>query len=279
MLTTYFDDSGTHDASDVILWSGLCGNQYQWEYLNKRWRQKLFQPSPGKPEIHKFHRTDCHNSTNEFAGWSRTATDFLVRELADIIIESGVWNRGCAVSRRDWDELVKGDYQIAWGDAEQHCIMMCFDMAVAWAKEHTTDGHMAFVFDNRPHRNAQVEKMFNIYRRAHYQERRPEIESITFTSSARFLPLQAADLLAWEQYRYMLDFLNSGSDLNTPKSRPLQRVLDTGRMDIRIRNRTEIQRMLAGPHGNPERVAKIARQMEMDFRGDPTELPPSLKKK
>jgi hypothetical protein len=265
MLTTYFDDSGTHDSSEVVLWSGLCGTEDQWAFLNDRWRRKLLNPSPGKIEISKFHRTDCHNSLNEFAGWSRTATDFLVQELADIIIEAGVWNRGCAVSRRDWDELVNGDYRIAWGDAEQHCIMFCFDGAVQWAKDHTKDEHMAFVFDSRPHRNAQVDKMFRIYRRAHYRDRRPEIESITFTSSARFLPLQAADLVAWEQYRYMLDYLKRGSDRNTPKSRPLAKILDTMRMNVRIVDRIELKRMFASDYGRPEIVADIARKMQMDF--------------
>src|SRR5205085_2469353 len=154
------------------------------------------------------------------------------------------------------DELVSGDWRLAWGDAEQHCIMTCFDRAVVWAKDHTCDEHMAFVFDSRPHRNAQVQKIFDMFHRTHSTfNRRPEIESITFTNSARFLPLQAADLVAWKQYQYVNTFLKSGSDPKTPKSRPLASLLKTNRMDFRIVDRKEIERMLASKYGTAEIVA------------------------
>ena len=84
MLEAYFDDSGTHDDSEIVLWAGLFGNRYQWEFFNQLWAKKLADPSPGKPPIKRFHMVDCYNSTGEFAGWRRAATDFLAHELTNV---------------------------------------------------------------------------------------------------------------------------------------------------------------------------------------------------
>ena len=51
---------------------GRFGNQFQWDYLSKLWKNKLAEPSPGKEAIKRFHMFDCQRATDEFAECCRS---------------------------------------------------------------------------------------------------------------------------------------------------------------------------------------------------------------
>jgi hypothetical protein len=51
MLRAYFDDSGTHASSEVILIGGLIGTIAQWDQFEAAWAAKLAQPLADKPRL------------------------------------------------------------------------------------------------------------------------------------------------------------------------------------------------------------------------------------
>jgi hypothetical protein len=55
MLCTYFDDSGTHANSSVVVIGGLIGTTEQWKIFNRGWAALLDMPRPGKPSLKLFH--------------------------------------------------------------------------------------------------------------------------------------------------------------------------------------------------------------------------------
>ena len=63
MLSAYFDDSGTHDQSQIVLLAGVFGTEAEMTSLEWLWRQELDRPIDGtKPPIKRFHMTDCQGS-------------------------------------------------------------------------------------------------------------------------------------------------------------------------------------------------------------------------
>jgi hypothetical protein len=89
MLTAYFDDSGTHDDSNVVLVAGIVGTEWQLSSLDRLWKSHIEQPLCGRKErLRRFHATECHDSRGEFAGWTRTETDYCFHQLHDVLIES-----------------------------------------------------------------------------------------------------------------------------------------------------------------------------------------------
>jgi hypothetical protein len=258
MLTAYFDDSGTHSNSDVVLWSGLFGNHYQWDFFNQLWSAKLKEPSPAKKSLNRFHMAECHASDGEFLRWSRTATDFLVHELVDIIIKCGLYSDCAAVSRKDWDDLVKGDLRTALGDAEGYSLRIAFVRASKWARS-MGESDLAFVFDRRREREQEGRRIFQLF--DNFSKLEPTAVkpvSLEFSDSRRILPLQAADLVAWHQYRYGIEYLKAEGKMKGPSNKQFQRLAKTGKVKQGVASRSAIKKMVALEVGNEQKIARAA---------------------
>jgi hypothetical protein len=246
MHTAYFDDSGTHGSADVVLLAGVFGHQYQWQYFSELWAAKLADPSPGKPPLTRFHMTECQGSHGEFAGWKRTETDFLVHELGRIIVRCGLWAHATAISRKDWDDLITGDFRKYVGDAEGFCIRDIHIRTVNWCHTRGGGSELAFVFDHRPERKKENERFFGLFEAFQNEHKgTPKLTSLTFEGSQKVLPLQAADLIAWEIYRHALDVLNKEVELSLPRREQLAALLKEGRLAFAIADRRAVE-LIAG---------------------------------
>lgn len=246
MLTAYFDDSGTHSGSEITLLAGLFGHKNQWDHFNKLWRKRLDESVPGKPPVTRFHMVDCFGSFNEFAGWNRTETTFFAKELSDIIFRCGLWGCSSAIAPKPWDRYITGDLRRASGDAEGGCVRVCFNTTLQWAAEFSGASHIAFVFDDRPRRKKEYEAVYQVYSDyRHAMKLKPELVSLTFANARNVLPLQAADLVAWEVYHDELHFLKNGAAREGQFHRELlMRLAKSGRFRIQIGDEAAIIKSL-----------------------------------
>jgi hypothetical protein len=135
----------------------------------------------------------------------------------------------------------------ALGDAEGFCIRNCFVRAVRWARKKASyDPYITFEFDNRPHRRREIEKAYDIFRiDAEQRSMKPELVSLALSSSLRVLPLQAADLLAWEFYQDASDVIHGRSEAGNPLRKELRRLVRGQRIAAQIATRDTIEKLAA----------------------------------
>lgn len=198
MLAACFDDSGTHEDSKLVVWGGFIGTAEQWSGLDKAWRSKLARPLPGKPRLTKFGLADCEGHHDEFAGYSIAESDLLQNECRDLIIQAGVMGLAYAVERECWDRLVQGPARDFLGDAESACFAACFNGALARARHFFPEDLMLSLHFDRgrksPKIDALIDRATKMYRGA------PAIVNMSYNRVIDFTPLQAADIIATENY-------------------------------------------------------------------------------
>lgn len=208
MLGAYFDDSGTHDASEVVVVAGIMGLESDLVTLDGLWREHLDRPLDGhKSPIKEFHASHCFSSTGEFVGWTRTETDYYRHQLQDVIIRSHVSGYGFACVRQEYDEVVQGDLRLILGDSEGHAASQCIVRALRWARIATFDPDISFVFDCKASRNRETKAIFDAFQ---LHEKEKNLVGVSFLNSEKTLALQAADLFAWEFYQYAQQILKVG---------------------------------------------------------------------
>jgi hypothetical protein len=259
MHRAYFDDSGSHDASEVVLLAGVFGHECQWQFFSELWTAKLADPSPGKPPLKRFHMTECQSSRGEFSGWKRTETDFLIHELGQIVIRCGIWSHATAISRKDWDELIIGDFRQYVGDAEGMCTRDVYIRTVNWGHAKAGSSKLAFIFDDRPDREEENKRIFGLFETFQNEHAgTPKLASLSFETAQNALPLQAADLIAWEMYQHALDVLKKEAELTAPRRKQLAIILKEGRSAFAIATRRSVELIAEkGAKLDPESLKRL----------------------
>jgi hypothetical protein len=203
MLSAYFDDSGTHDGSDIIVYACFIGTENEWGVLEPAWKAKRDEPLPGKPPLRKFHMTDCISGYGEFRNYSVEERELVIEGFHDIILASNVIGRAIGLSRHDWDRQITGGQRLFFGDAESFCVRTCLSFAADWTANNQGDKQVTMIFDDGPQHQARTRAIGEEIKRTHNgSEGRAEMFGPSFLPTEKFVPLQAADMLAWESYAY-----------------------------------------------------------------------------
>ena len=147
MLRAYFDDSGTHADSRVVVTGGLIGTDEQWDRFNEEWAALLKQPVLGTTSLSMFHLSACNARVKEFSGYSDAEQDAVTHDFREIIIRAKLISIAAAIDRKAWDELVIGSYHNELGDPLFHCVEYCIEETIRIAGPHPAGDNISIVMD------------------------------------------------------------------------------------------------------------------------------------
>lgn len=203
-----FDDAGSHADSRVVVIGGLVGNIAQWEQLETAWSSKLANPLPGKPRLGRFHLADCNVSQGEFREYRPTERDAVTHDFRKLIIDAGLIGIAAAIDRKAWAELVVGDHRATLGEDIDQCVRFAIEETWRIAQVRPREGdRIALVFD----RGMPIKDFKNLTEPYTYPMGVPRLVSCNMVAVADSYPLQAADIVATENYWAALKWLEDPS--------------------------------------------------------------------
>jgi Protein of unknown function (DUF3800) len=199
VLKAYFDDSGTHDQSKAVVWAGFMATSDEWALFEPPWAALR-----DREGLTRFHAADFQNGEGECKNpleWPAARREAVRADFRAIIASRKVIGLGAVVRADDWYALSDPALISRFGDpinlALEHCIQLALHWACAAAVQQTGRVEkVQFFFDLREPKMTEA-RIRDIGKRYESEW----FEGLSFVQMRNILPLQAADMLAYETYR------------------------------------------------------------------------------
>jgi hypothetical protein len=208
-LAVYFDDSGTHQDSAIVVAGGYVTSVETWMAFSTSWQQFLADETalPVNPHgLRVFHMTDFESSAldphSPFHGWSKERKGVFMAKATALINSIAGPGRGCGIivgvvvadlRRMLQFERPTRPYSFALLEA-----MKCVER---WANENNQRDPILYYFDKvTDHARETMALMRDVDRDLELSTRFRYV-SWSWSSKERDPALQAADVLAYEAWK------------------------------------------------------------------------------
>jgi hypothetical protein len=190
VLRIFMDESGTHDGSDVVAVAAYIGKPKEWQRFTKAW-------NIAKRPIKVFHSVDCQNLAEEFDGWNPKDRDSLVARLLPTLATHNLIGLAVAINMRDLDVALRGKPHLGelFGSAYGLCFHCVVQSVIETVEKNSNNQSLSFVHETN---DFQVEALEAFSEIKKSRKRHSGGMAIAFADKDKFVPLQAADVLAYE---------------------------------------------------------------------------------
>jgi len=203
MVSVYFDDSGTHQQSAVAVAACFVSDHRRWGLFSADWNSVLTKEGIRETG---FHMADFVARQPPF-DWDDTRRDLALKRLIGIIRDHALVGMTTAVSKRDYDQLITGRLREKLGNNHYtFAVQSCMSHINEWRHTLHDSQPYSYVFDQMGKGKNEINRFFedmvgnNLTIHFGIEE-----SGWSFQDRRQELPLQAADMLAWESYKYIRD--------------------------------------------------------------------------
>lgn len=197
VFRAFLDESGTHDGSPVITVAGYVARPKAWREFVPRWNRTL------KP-IAVFHSSECNGFHGEWNGWAREARDAKVKQLLSLLPSINGVGLAVGIVQRDLKEAlnVRPHLQPYWPSSYEACCQWWISIMLQRMQERGNREPLAIVHEENQYGN-EAHSAYTYVRENH--DHFGQLISFSFGKKSDFVPLQAADILAYEIHKRLQD--------------------------------------------------------------------------
>lgn len=196
MFQAYFDESGTHRDSSVVVMAGFLAPDKQWTRFQSEWDKALQQAG-----IPFFHMVDYENRQKQFKDWGNDERINQLKKFLGIIKRRVTIPVVAAVRTKDYEEAELWKHDInAPKNPYAFCAIMCLQTIATWADKVGHQEPIGYVFEAGALHKGELVKLAGQICKSAARKSRYRFVGLDFSDKRDFSPLQAADILAYEYY-------------------------------------------------------------------------------
>ena len=201
ILQACVDDSSSAELSIFVL-AGFVSTYPRWVEFTKEWEVALKKP----PSLEYFKMKEAAACRGQFEGWSFADRDKRVAEFAAIIKKHVVGGFACVMPIEDYKGVFAG--KISKVMDNPYFLTFYGVIQTLMAMQHLVgdDRTVDFVFDEQGKQVGQALSAWKYFKQFATPEAGVFIGNPPISRDDKtFLPLQAADILAWKTRRNIMD--------------------------------------------------------------------------
>jgi Protein of unknown function (DUF3800) len=200
------DESGTHAGSPIVTVAAYIARPRTWEAFTRRWNAR-------KKPVKIYHAVDCANSRGEFKGWIPAQRNAFCARLLPTIAEFELRGIAVGIDIRAYDKALTAypDIKKLMGNPYTSCFQWALQEVVNNMQEHANSERIEVIHEQNSFRG-EVEHAFKFVDQS--RKNRRGAMTLSFGTKEQHVPLQTADVLAYEANKRL-------RDLTAPERRAL----------------------------------------------------------
>jgi len=193
----YFDESGTDAKGPAFVVAGYVATTAQWLAFEERWRKTLKDFN-----VQTFHMHDLEQRCVEFSGWNAETCIALQSRLIEIINQTVMVGLACGISLADYRAAAPPELHADIRFGYLLCFYECLMGIHHYMEGHDSVEPIKLLFDQQAEYSPMMTKVYTRLRR-HLGYPDWMVAEIGFADRRQRVPLQAADLFAYEMFKHL----------------------------------------------------------------------------
>lgn len=201
LLQAYFDESGTHGDSPVVVIAGFVAGKDAWCSLEQQWMH--FLGVYKEKGVRFFHMSEMLRQEGQYSSVDITGINYLITQASKAINENELMPIYSGVVTEDWHEVVDN---VEFLKRFPNPIDLCFDDIVRqlweWAARQHLNEKISPMFAHSDEYADRMGEVGRLYSKEQWYRR--TLGPIAFGHMEEVVPLQTADFIA-NQMRHHIE--------------------------------------------------------------------------
>lgn len=215
----YWDDSGTDKRSPIAVAAAYVATTTQWDCFVRDWDRAREQEG-----FDHFHMADFmakpEYNKQPYCNWDSEKRNKVYFRLANIINTRVRMGFAVAVPKEPYDQYAPKHFRYEYADTHfGFAVKTCMGLVDDWHEKYAQGEPVRYVFDRMGKGKGELEDIWRMIGQEPDAAARGGLvpHGYSFEDKRLFKPLQAADMLAWNQFTYQRDVILKGLPLDTPR--------------------------------------------------------------